>query len=151
MVLQTPAWQEAQDLEATHQKVDQEFASLFPRNQGLDIYESLRLLNWTGTPPSQPMVACNQYSERLVHVFGAIAPDSTVEALLSQLGLRVHSFSTDFFELRVAVPETVGLSATLSDLADKMSSAFSPMLEPEVIQYGILPSCLRQKLRQNQV
>ena len=85
------------------------------------------------------MVVCNQYGERGSHVFGAIAPDSAVEALPSQLGSRVHSFSTDVFELRAAVPENVDLSAKLSDLADKINSAFSPILEPEVIQLFLSP------------
>ncbi|MEO0825045.1 MAG: hypothetical protein AAFY67_05220 [Cyanobacteria bacterium J06642_9] len=134
MVPQKQAWQETQDFAATRQKVDSELASFFTRNQGLDIYESLRLLNWVGAPPSQHMAARSQYGERWVHVFGAVSPDSVVDTLPNQLGLMAHSFTTDFFELRVTVPETVDLGEQLADLASKMNSAFSPILEPEVVQ-----------------
>lgn len=134
MVPQAPAWEATQDLAATQQAVYGELASFFTRNQGLDIYESLRLLNWVGAPPSQHMAARSQYGERWVHLFAAIAPDSDIATLPQQLGLKPHSFATDFFELRAAVPEGQDLSETLQDLAGKLNSAFSPILEPEVIQ-----------------
>jgi len=134
MISQKPAWEATQDLAATHEAVDRELASFLTRNQGLDIYETLRLLNWVGAPPSQHMAARSQYGDRWVHIFGAITPDSLVEALPKTLGLMGPNFSTDFFEIRAAVPEGTDLSGQLSDLASKMNAAFTPILEPEVIQ-----------------
>ncbi len=64
MVPQKAVWQETQDLSATHQKVDRELASFLTRNQGLDVYETLRLLNWVGAPPSQHMAARSQHGDR---------------------------------------------------------------------------------------
>lgn len=134
MVPQKPAWQETQDLAATQKAVDSELASFFIRNQGLEIYETLRLLNWVGAPPSQHTAARSQYGDRWVHLFGAIDPKGTAEMLPDRLGLKADSFSTDFFELRAAVPESANLDEKLADIASKMNSTFSPILEPEVIQ-----------------
>lgn len=133
IVPQTPAWQETQELTAAQQKVDQELASFLTRNQGLEIYETLRLLNWVGAPPSQHMAARSQYGDRWAHIFGYMSLDSDATKLPALLDLREDSFKTDFFELRVFAPESAKLNETLSDLASKLNSAFLPMLEPEVI------------------
>lgn len=134
MVPQKSAWQTTGDLTTTHQKVDSELASFLTRNQGLDIYETLRLLNWVGAPPSQHMAARSQYGDRWVHLFGSVDINSELGDLPSQLDLVEGSFSPDFFEVRVSAPESADLDAKLTDLTSKMNTAFSPILEPEVIR-----------------
>jgi hypothetical protein len=133
MVPQKPVWQETHDLTATHQKVDSELTSFLTRNQGLDIYETLRLLNWVGAPPSQHMAARSQYGDRWAHMFGFTSFESAVDDLPTQLGIMAGNFNPDFFEIRVSTPEGTQLDEKLSDLASKMSQSLSPILEPEVI------------------
>jgi hypothetical protein len=138
IVPQKPIYEETQDLAATHQRVYSELASFLTRNQGLEIYETLRLLNWVGAPPSQHMAARSQYGARWAHIFGFTSPDKVAiaEMLPSQLGLHAGSFQPDFFELRVSAPANADLAALLADLASKMNAVFTPILEPEVIQSG---------------
>jgi len=133
MVPQKPVWQATGDLAATQQKVNSELASFFTRNQGLDVYETLRLLNWVGAPPSQHMAARSQYGARWAHMFGFTNFESPVDDLPSQLGIMAGTFNPDFFEIRVSAPEGADLGEKLSDLSSKMSLSLSPILEPEVI------------------
>ncbi len=133
MVPQKPVWQETNDLAATKQTVSSQLASFLTRNQGLDVYETLRLLNWVGAPPSQHMAARSQYGARWAHMFGFTNFESPVDNMPSRLGIMAGTFNPDFFEIRVSAPEGADLDAKLSDLASKMSKFFSPILEPEVI------------------
>lgn len=139
MVPQKPIWQKTKDLSATHHRVDSELASFLTRNQGLDVYETLRLLNWVGAPPTQHMAARSQYGERWAHIFGFMSLDSgdelpAVDDLPSQLGLLGESFKPDFFELRVSAPKDADLDEKFLELAHQMGKVFSPILEPEAIQ-----------------
>ncbi len=139
LVPQKPVWQNTEDLTATHHRIDSELASFLTRSQGIDVYETLRLLNWVGAPPSQHMAARSQYGKRWVHIFGFMSLDSgdqvhAVDNLPSQLGLIEGIFKPDFFELRVSAPKDAQLNEKLSELAHQMGKVFSPILEPEVIQ-----------------
>jgi len=139
MVPQKPIWQNTKDLTATHQRVDSELALFLTRNHGIDLYETLRLLNWVGAPPSQHMAARSQYGERWVHIFGFMSLDSgnqvpAVDDLPSQLGLIEGSFKPDFFELRISAPKDTSFGEKLEQLAAQMSKVFLPIVEPEVIQ-----------------
>ena len=133
MVPQKPVWQVTHDLEATQQQVNSQLVSFLTRNQGLDLYETLRLLNWVGAPPSQHMAARSQYGARWAHMFGFTNFESALDDLPSQLGIMAGTFNPDFFEIRVSAPEGADLGAKLTELSSKMSQSFSPILEPEVI------------------
>ncbi len=136
LVPQKPVYEETHDLEATHSRVNTELASFLTRNQGLEIYESLRLLNWVGAPPSQHMAARSQYGARWAHIFGFTSIDKipTADQLPNQLGISAGGFQPDFFEVRVSAPEGAQINAPLADLASKMNAVFSPILEPEIIR-----------------
>jgi Tubulin like len=133
LVPQSSAWAETGDLSATHQRVDQELASFFTRNQGLDIYETMRLLNWVGAPPSQHMAARSQYGARWAHIFGFTDLKPSAESFLERLGIRINTFKPDFFEVRASVPENAQLAAKLTDLVSQMNADFAPILEPELV------------------
>jgi hypothetical protein len=132
MVPQKSAWQETGDLSATNQKVDRELASFLTRDRGLDIYETLRLLNWVGAPPSQHMAARSQYGARWAHMFGFTTLEADNDNLPDRLGIRSGTFNPDFFEIRASKPPTAERRAKLDDLAGKMNASFAPMLEPEI-------------------
>jgi hypothetical protein len=136
LVPQKPVYDETHDLETTRQRVNTELASFMTRNQGLDIYESLRLLNWVGAPPSQHMAARSQYGARWAHIFGFTSIDKipTADKLPSQLGISASGFQPDFFEVRVSAPEGAEIDVPLADLASKMNAAFTPILEPEIVR-----------------
>ena len=137
--LVVPPQPDTEDVTATHKRVDSELASFLTRNQSIDLYESLRLLNWVGAPPSQHMAARSQYGARWAHIFGFMSLNSgeelpAVDELPSQLGLTGGRFKPDFFELRVSAPKDAHLDELLSSLAVQMGKIFSPIIEPEVIQ-----------------
>ncbi len=132
MVPQKSAWQETGDLGATNQKVDRELAAFLTRDRGLDIYETLRLLNWVGAPPSQHMAARSQYGARWAHMFGFTTLESDNSNVPDRLGIRAGTFNPDFFEIRASTPPTAALRAQLDDLAIEMNAAFAPILEPEI-------------------
>lgn len=136
VVPQKSVYEETHDLQATGDRVNQELASFLTRNQGLDIYETLRLLNWVGAPPSQHMAARSQYGARWAHIFGFTSIDkiSTAAEIPKQLGLVEGSFQPDFFEVRVSAPEGADINSLLADLASKMNAVFTPILEPEIIR-----------------
>ncbi len=141
VVPQKPS-QHLENLTAIHEQVDRELALFLTRNQGIDVYETLRLLNWVGAPRSQHMAAWSQYGQRWVHIFSFLNIDSEselpeVEKLPNQLGLLAGSFKPDFFELRIYAPENASLQAKLSALAIAMGKVFSPILEPEIIQSSL--------------
>ncbi|XHX77526.1 MAG: hypothetical protein RBJ76_24315 [Stenomitos frigidus ULC029] len=138
IVPQKPIYEETHDVATTSQKVYAELASFITRNQGLEIYESLRLLNWVGAPPSQHMAARSQYGARWAHIFGFTTIDKipTADQLPRQLGIIDGTFQPDFFEVRVSAPEGAAIDAPLADLASKMNASFTPILEPEIIRSG---------------
>jgi Tubulin like len=133
MVPQKSAWQENGDLTKTHQQVDQQLASFFTRNQGLDLYETLRLLNWVGAPPSQHMAARSQYGARWFHMFGFTDWASEPVNIPSLLGIRAGQFNPDFFEIRASMPPTAEIELKLTNLASRMNADFAPALEPEIV------------------
>ena len=136
MVPQKPVWQKTGDIAATRQRVYSELGSFLFGNQSLDLYESLRFLNWVGASPSQHAAARSQYGKQWCHIFGFADLDSDVEvhSLPDQLGLVGESYSPDFFELRTSALKSADLDKKLLELAGKMSKVFSPLLEPSIIQ-----------------
>ena len=66
LVPQQPVWEKTKDIDATKARIYQELSSFLLGNQSLDFYESLRLLNWIGAPPTQHAAARSQYGKKMV-------------------------------------------------------------------------------------
>lgn len=108
-----------------------ELSSFLMDNQSIDLYETLRLLNWVGASPTQHSAARSQYGRQWCHLFGYLDAESSVETLPEQMGIMGKNFHPSYFELRA----TTATSATiLSDYASRMSKVFTPLVEPDVIQ-----------------
>ena len=133
LVPQQPVWEKTKDIDATKAKVYQELSSFLLGNQSLDFYESLRLLNWVGAPPTQHAAARSQYGKKWCHIFGFMDLDTDVEMLPKQLGLVGDNFNPDFFELRSHYPKSDDTDRKLTELASKMGKAFAPIVESGVI------------------
>lgn len=131
VVPQQHAWETTKALAATHQRLDQELANFFIGNRGLNLWETLRLLNWVGAPPTQHSAARTQYGARWAHVLGFTDTDSEVARVRAQLGLR-SSYRPEFFEMRTANPADKKAQRAGSAIA----KAFAPVVEPEVIAGG---------------
>ena len=128
VVPQEHIWQATQDLGATHDRVNREVASFLTRNKGIELWETLRLLNWVGAPPTQHAAARTQYGSKWAHVLGFVdAASAGGEDLRGELGIR-SSYKPEFIEIRAADPE----DATIRNAAQVLGDAFSPVADPEV-------------------
>lgn len=137
MVPQKPFWEKTQDLEATQKLTYAELASFLLSNQSVDLYESLRLLNWVGASPTQHSAARSRYGKRWCHILGFMDLQETmpeVATLPGLLGLTGDKYSPDFFEIRTSASSETLPDETLAEVADTMNKVFSPLVEPGIVR-----------------
>lgn len=130
IVPQEHIWQATQDLRATHDRVNREIASFLTRNKGADLWETLRMLNWVGAPPTQHAAARTQYGNKWAHVLSFTDVDGDgagVGGLPGQIGIR-SSYKPEFIEIRAADPD----DPKVRNAAQALGKAFSPVADPEV-------------------
>lgn len=128
VVPQEHVWQATKDLEATHQRVDREIASFLTRNKGVDFWETLRLLNWVGAPPTQHAAARTQYGPRWAHVLSFIdseGPLASGTGLRAALGLR-DSYKPEYIEARAADAGDGKAAAVLTE-------SFHPLVDANAV------------------
>lgn len=133
IVPQKQVWDATQDLNATHERVDREVSSFLTRNKGVDLWETLRMLNWVGAPPTQHAAARTPYGNQWAHVLGFADVKDGITAtddMASRMGIR-DSYKPEFIEVRAVNPE----DSQITKLADNLSKAFSSTADP-----GITPS-----------
>jgi hypothetical protein len=133
IVPQKPVWDATQDLKATHERVDREVSSFLTRNKGVDLWETLRMLNWVGAPPTQHAAARTPYGNKWAHVLGFADVEDGITAtddMASRMGIR-DSYKPEFIEVRAVDPE----DAKITKIASTLSKAFSSTADP-----GITPS-----------
>lgn len=131
VVPQEHVWTATQDLEATHARVNREIASFLTRGKGTDFWETLRLLNWVGAPPTQHAAARTQYGSQWAHVLSFADLDGELAAgaeLRNQLGIR-DSYKPDYIEVRVGDPENKAAAGA----AQAVGKAFAPLVDPEAV------------------
>ena len=128
---QQHVWRATRDLAQTRRRVSEEIANFVTGNSGVNLWETLRLLNWVAAPSTQHSAARTPWGEQWVHVLGfadaaggalAIGPD-----LPRRMGLR-GSYAPEFIEMRAdaAGPEADASAALLAE-------AFSPDVPPQVV------------------
>ena len=130
IVPQEHIWQATRDLEATHDRANREIASFLVRNKGADLWETLRMLNWVGAPPTQHAAARTQYGSKWAHILSFVDVEgdgAAVGDLPGQLGIR-SSYKPEFIEIRAADPDDPRIGKT----AHALGKAFSPVANPEV-------------------
>ena len=131
-VPQEHIWQATGDLNATHDRVNRELASFMTRGRGSDLWETLRLLNWVGAPPTQHAAARTQYGSKWAHVlsFADVGGGAEgVKDLPARLGIR-SSYRPEFIEVRAKDPKDENVGA----MAKALGAAFSTVAEPEVAE-----------------
>ena len=131
-VPQEHIWQATEDLNATHDRVNRELASFMTRGGGTDLWETLRLLNWVGAPPTQHAAARTQYGSKWAHVLSFTDIGDGAEGakgLPERLGIRA-SYKPEFIEVRAKNPKDKKVGA----VAKALGAAFSTVAEPEVAE-----------------
>lgn len=130
IVPQKAVWDATNDLQVTHQRIDREVSSFLTRNNGVDFWETLRMLNWVGAPPTQHAAARTPYGQQWAHVLGFVDTKdgkAATEDMAARLGIR-SSYKPEFIEIRagdVEDADTIKTSAALG-------KAFSPVADPAI-------------------
>ncbi len=131
VVPQAQVWEATKDLAATHDRVDREITSFLTRNKGADLWETLRLLNWVGAPPTQHAAARTEHGSRWAHVLGFVDMEGGISAgadLPRRMGLRA-GYKPEFIEIRAADAK----GDKISRVAKELGKAFSPVADPQVV------------------
>lgn len=137
MVPQKPFWELTQDLEKTQHQTYDALASFLMGNNSVDLYETLRLLNWVGASPTQHSAARSRYGKRWCHILGTLDLGNarpSLETLPDSLGLVGDNYSPDFFEIRTSASEQAVTDQQLGEVATKMAQVFSPLVEPGIVR-----------------
>lgn len=130
VVPQKAVWEATRDLAMTHERIDREVSSFLTHNNGVDLWETLRMLNWVGAPPTQHAAARTPYGNRWAHVLGFADADGEMEAdedMATRLGIR-NTYTPEFIEVRAADPE----EEKTCKAAQALGKAFAPVAEPAV-------------------
>lgn len=134
VVPQAPVWNATRDLARTHQRVDQEIAVLLTARGGLNLYETLRLLNWVAAPSTQHSAARTPWGARWIHMLAyadAEGPIAVTPGMAARLGI-LPDYTPEFIEIRVKSPDDVAAKAA----ADLVDEAFHPDVPPQLVPGG---------------
>jgi hypothetical protein len=134
-VPQEPVWQSMGNLADTHQRVNEEIASLLTLRHGANLWEVLRLLNWVAAPSTQHSAARTPWGAQWMHMLGfsdlSGQPVGIDDELPKQLGL-LPSYAPEFIELRVDNAANVNVQT----LSTKLQTLFSPEAAPSIAEGG---------------
>lgn len=150
VIPQQHVWAASGDLAATHTRCNQEIASLLAGRGGINLWETLRLLNWVAAPSTQHSAARTPWGAKWIHMLGFVdATDAPVSAgpdLPARLGI-LPGYVPEFIEVRVASGMDTGV------IASGLEQAFRPDVPPQVIEGGrtgsiqfLLPSIAKTDL-----
>ena len=134
VVPQSPVWDATRDLGRTHERVDQEIALLLTARGGLNLYETLRLLNWVAAPSTQHSAARTPWGPRWIHVLAfadAEGPVAVTPMMAAALGL-LPEYVPEFIEIRVEAPD----DASAKETASLVDEAFHPDVPPQLVPGG---------------
>jgi Tubulin like len=117
VVPQQPTWHGTKNLAATHQRVDRELSALLLADQGAQLWETLRFLNWVAAPSTQHSAARTPYGPQWLHLWNFVDAKGklTTAEWLKQLGVR-SSYRPEIIELRSPIPDDPELAAIVTSI-----------------------------------
>ncbi len=131
VVPQQHVWEATHDLAPTHARVAAEVADLLVGRGGINLWETLRLLNWVAAPSTQHSAARTPWGAKWMHLLAFADVDGPVGVgaeMGRQLGLRA-GYAPEYVEVRTRAAEDGGV-------ADKVAAAFRPEVAPQVVDGG---------------
>lgn len=136
LVPQQHVWAQTKDLQATHDRVDDELASLVTARNGANLWETMRLLNWVAAPSTQHSAARTPYGMRWIHMFAFAdvkgAGKLSVRAdLPKRIGLR-PTYRPEFVEARIASTD----ADKKNDIARQLDNALGPSIQADLAEGG---------------
>ena len=147
LVPQAPTYAATKDLAATHKRVDDELAAFLTNDGGKDLWETLRLLNWVGAPPTQHSAARTAYGTKWAHVFGFADVDGPIKADSASLGL-LPGYAPTFVE-----PRSLDAGKGVDKLVASINDGMKPAVPAVAVKGGkagsvqfVLPCVAKQDL-----
>lgn len=135
LVPQQHVWNATKNLQATHDRVNDEIASLITSRNGANLWETMRLLNWVAAPSTQHSAARTPYGTRWIHAFAFADVEGGKLPLHAdlprKLGLR-STYRPEFVEARIALKE----ADKTNDMAAQIEIAFGPSIRPDLSEGG---------------
>lgn len=150
LVPQQHVWDSCHDLPLTQARGNREIATLLAGRGGIELWQTLRLLNWVAAPSTQHSAARTPWGRSWIHMLGFVdASDAPLHAgadLAARLGL-LPSYVPEFIEARC------GDGIDRTGVAARLEAAFHPDVPPQIVVGGaagsiqfILPSVAKTDL-----
>jgi hypothetical protein len=133
LVPREPAWQATHDLAVTHKRTNQEIAALLGNEGGKDLFETLRMLNWVGAPPTQHSAARTSYGPKWAHVLAYADLDGPIKLdkdFAGKVGL-LPGYVPQFIE-----PRSLDEGAKADAVVKAIGKEFKPSLPPALAKGG---------------
>ena len=124
------------DVPATHEYVDEGIVSFIGQDNGLHIYETLKLLNWLNSPTDRMHPATRApIGERWVNVLLPQKLDDA-ENLSASLGRVADGVQPEYVEARVFAPAGAFDAETgAKEIEGQITSAVTTLVEPDVVHF----------------
>ncbi len=127
-----------EDISATHQYADEGIVSFIGQDNGLHIYETLKLLNWLNSPTDRMHPATRApISERWVNV---LLPQKLDDAknLSASLERVANGAQPEYVEARVFAPAgAFDAEAGAKEIEGQITSAMTSLVEPDVVHFEV--------------
>ncbi len=124
------------DISATHEYVDEGIVSFIAQENGLHIYETLKLLNWLNSPTDRMHPATRApFTDRWVNV---LLPQKIADAenLHASLKLVSNGVRPEYVEARVLAPSgSFDPESGAKEIEGQISSAVTTLVEPDVVHF----------------
>jgi len=125
------------DVSATHEYVDEGIASFIAQENGLHIYETLKLLNYLNSPTDRMHPATRApIGERWVNM---LLPHKFADAenISASLGRVADGVQPEYVEARAFAPAGAFDEAGAKEIEGQITSAVTSLVEPGVIHFDV--------------
>ena len=125
------------DVSATHEYVDEGIASFIAQENGLHIYETLKLLNYLNSPTDRMHPATRApIGERWVNM---LLPHKFADAenISASLGRVADGVQPEYVEARAFAPAGAFDEAGAKEIEGQITSAVTSLVEPGVVHFDV--------------
>ena len=134
MVPQNVAYELTKDLAQTHKYVNEGIANFIARDNGLHVYETLKLLNWLNSPAERYHPAMRaEFTDRWVNILASRKMEDA-ESIGVSFEL-ANGLRPEYVEARVFSSSGDYSTEVEAKIGDQVASAVSAVIEPGVLHF----------------
>ncbi len=134
VVPQNGAYELTKDLAKTHEYVNEGIVDFIARDNGLHVYETLKLLNWLNSPAARYHPAMRaEFTDRWVNILASRKMDDA-----GSIGVSfelANGLRPEYVEARVFAPSGEFGTEVEAKIGDQIASAVSAVIEPGVLHF----------------